>query len=159
METIKLAPELQVEYGRILAGGVKGLFTLLHHEGPILEASENVKKRLDYIVTRKPQSEQLLRLRNIAILTPEVEQEYLAIEKPAMEAYEAVQKPAWEAYWAVIVKPTSEKPTREAYEAIEKPAREAYDAVEKPAALKALKAVRPDNTWNGTNIFTQEKHD
>ena len=94
METIELAPELQVEYGRILAGGVKGLFTLLHHEGPILEASENVKKRLDYIVTRKPQSEQLLRLRNIAILTPEVEQEYLAIEKPAMEAYLAIQKPA-----------------------------------------------------------------
>ena len=151
METIKLTPELQAEYDRILAGGVKGLFTLLHHQGPIFEASEDVKERLDYIVTRKPQSEQLLRLRNIAILTPEVEQEYLAIQKPAWEAYKAIEKPAKEAYEVV------QKPAWEAYKAIEKPAMEAYEAIEKPAALKALKAVRPDNTWNGTDIFAQEK--
>ena len=157
-----MSPELQTEYDRILAGGVKGLFTLLHHQGPVIEASENVKERLDYIVTEKPQSERLLRLRNIAILTPEVEQAYLAIEKPAMEAYKAVQKPALEAYDA-IQKPAweaykaIEKPAKEAYEAVQKPAREAYKAIEKPAALKALKAVRPDNTWNGADIFAQEK--
>lgn len=42
-----------------------GLFTLLHHEGPVIEDSENVYERILYIVRAKPVDQVLTRLKNI----------------------------------------------------------------------------------------------
>ena len=46
-------------------GPTKGMFTLLHHEGPLLEWSDNVMKRVKYIREHKAQSERDIRLRHI----------------------------------------------------------------------------------------------
>ena len=46
-------------------GPTKGLFTLLHHEGPLLEWSDDVMKRVKYINEQKPEYERAIRLRHI----------------------------------------------------------------------------------------------
>ena len=46
-------------------GPTKGLFTLLHHEGPLLEWSDDVMKRVKYINEQKPEHERAIRLRHI----------------------------------------------------------------------------------------------
>ena len=85
---------LAKQYDRIIAEGVSGLFTLLHHEGPILEESTNVVERLEYILTQKPKSERLIRLQNIARLSSDDRAAYDAIQQPAWAAYDAIQQPA-----------------------------------------------------------------
>ena len=46
-------------------GPTKGMFTLLHHEGPLLEWSDDVMQRLKYINEQKPEHERAIRLRHI----------------------------------------------------------------------------------------------
>src|SRR3990167_6084522 len=46
-------------------GPTKGWFTLLHHEGPLLEWSDNVMERIDFIRREKAKSEIPVRLRHI----------------------------------------------------------------------------------------------
>ena len=46
-------------------GPTKGLFTLLHHEGPLLEWSDDVMERIEYINKQKPEHERAIRLRHI----------------------------------------------------------------------------------------------
>ena len=46
-------------------GPTEGLFTLLHHEGPLLEWSDDVMKRVKYINEQKPEYERAIRLRHI----------------------------------------------------------------------------------------------
>jgi len=46
-------------------GPTKGLFTLLHHEGPLLEWSDDVMERIKFINEKKPEDERAIRLRHI----------------------------------------------------------------------------------------------
>jgi len=46
-------------------GPTKGLFTLLHHEGPLLEWSDDVMERIKFINEKKPKHERAIRLRHI----------------------------------------------------------------------------------------------
>ena len=46
-------------------GPTKGMFTLLHHEGPLLERSDDVMERIKYINEQKPKHERAIRLRHI----------------------------------------------------------------------------------------------
>ena len=49
-------------------GPEKGLFTLLHHEGPLAEWSDDVLERIDYINKHKPKDEIDIRLRHIVYI-------------------------------------------------------------------------------------------
>ena len=49
-------------------GPKNGLFTLLHHEGPLAEWSSNIQERIDYINKHKPKSEIDIRLRHIVYI-------------------------------------------------------------------------------------------
>ena len=49
-------------------GPKNGLFTLLHHEGPLAEWSSNIQGRIDYINKHKPKSEIDIRLRHIVYI-------------------------------------------------------------------------------------------
>ena len=55
----------QVEFDRIKAGPSEGIFTLLHHEGPVAETSHDVMERINYILRDKPAAEHYVRLRHI----------------------------------------------------------------------------------------------
>ena len=46
-------------------GPKKGMFTLLHHEGPLLEWSDDVMERISYIKREKAERERAIRLRHI----------------------------------------------------------------------------------------------
>lgn len=46
-------------------GPTVGYFTLLHHQGPIVEFSHNVKERIHFIKTQKLHEERPIRLRHI----------------------------------------------------------------------------------------------
>ena len=46
-------------------GPKAGMFTLLHHEGPLLEWSDDVMERIKYIKDRKAPIEVAIRLRHI----------------------------------------------------------------------------------------------
>lgn len=60
-----MTPEIKAEYDRILAGPHSGYFTLLHHEGPVVEHSWNVRERVEHILKAKPKTEHLTRLQHI----------------------------------------------------------------------------------------------
>lgn len=49
-------------------GPTSGWFSLLHHGDDLVEWSDNVMKRVQYIVSHKPADEQALRLRHIVYL-------------------------------------------------------------------------------------------
>mgnify|MGYP001567606201 CR=1 FL=1 len=62
----------QKEYDRIWAGPHEGEFSLLHHQGPIVEHSDNVMERVAYILQEKPVEEQYDRLRHIYFVPADV---------------------------------------------------------------------------------------
>ena len=49
-------------------GPASGWFSLLHHADNLVEWSDNVMERVQYIVSNKPASEQAVRLRHIVFL-------------------------------------------------------------------------------------------
>ncbi len=51
-------------------GEIKGWYTVLHHSEKIIEWSENVMERIDYIVKEKSHNEVETRLRQIVYLDP-----------------------------------------------------------------------------------------
>ena len=53
-------------------GPQSGLFTLLHHEGPAVEWSDNVMERVEYIQIHKPEAEHKTRFRHIVYVDPEL---------------------------------------------------------------------------------------
>src|SRR3990167_9030343 len=55
----------QAEYDRIAAGPHSGEFTLIHHKGPIVEHSDNIMERVEYILAAKQESEHYDRLCHI----------------------------------------------------------------------------------------------
>lgn len=80
------------EIARIKAGPQKGYFSFLHHEGPIIEWSENVMERVDFILLNKNPSEIYTRLRHIYYV-PETYQEAIATAgKAYQEAIATAEK-------------------------------------------------------------------
>ena len=71
---------IDAEVERIKAGPHSGMFTFLHHEGPIAEESGNVMERVEFILKDKPPNEIFTRLRHIYRL-PENLQEKLIFPK------------------------------------------------------------------------------
>ena len=53
-------------------GPTSGYFTLLHHEGPLIEWSDNVMERIMYINNYKPASEREIRKAHIIYLDPSI---------------------------------------------------------------------------------------
>ena len=53
-------------------GSTSGLFSLLHHEGPIVEDSDDVMERIAFIRGNKPTREVDVRLAHIVYLDPEL---------------------------------------------------------------------------------------
>ena len=49
-------------------GPKSGMFTLLHHEGPLVEWSDNVMERVGYIKRYKSENERPIRLRHIVFV-------------------------------------------------------------------------------------------
>ena len=72
----------QAEYARIKAGPHTGNFTLLHHDGPIIEQSNDVMERVDYIFHEKPAVEHYDRLRHIYFVRKPLYADYVAKRKP-----------------------------------------------------------------------------
>ena len=121
---MRMTPEIQAEYDRLEAYPLVGEYTFLHHEGPIIECTCCLMERVDYIICHKPQSEQLVRLRHIQHIPPDILAEYERVTAPALAEYERVKAPALAE----------------------------YERVEAQAASPAL-ALIPDCQWDGKSIF------
>src|SRR5437899_3360443 len=75
------------------SGPTKGWFTLLHHQGPHFEYSDDVTERIDYINANKPGNEIAIRLRHIVFVSaekPAAWAEYQRVEAPALAEYQRV---------------------------------------------------------------------
>ena len=84
--------KIQAEYDRIKAGPHAGNFTLLHHEGPIIEQSNDVMERVDYTLREKPAVEHYDRLRHIYFVPKLLYADYEAKRKLLGADYEAKRK-------------------------------------------------------------------
>ena len=105
----------------------KGNFFLLHHQGPLLEWTNDIWERVEYILTDKPKYERKKRLREIRPV-------FGRLPEPLIQAGAACEKAA-AAYLMA----------RAAYAK----ARAAY-----ASQLEALhRAECPNSKWNGYTIF------
>jgi len=69
------------------------MFTLLHHEGPLLEWSDDVMERIKYINEQKPEDERAIRLRHIVFFPEELMGEKLQkADAELQKAYAELQK-------------------------------------------------------------------
>ena len=73
-------------------GPTKGWFSLLHHAGGLVEWSDNVMERVDYINRNKPKSEINTRLRHIVYLGGRGD-DYEAKRKPLYDEIIAYIRP------------------------------------------------------------------
>ena len=140
----------------------KGNFFLLHHQGPLLEWTNDIWERVEYILTDKPEYEREKRLREIRPVfgrLPEPLIQATAAYAKATAAYAKARAAyakaatacdeAWAACakaWAAYAKATT------AYAK----ARAAYAKAEAAYAsqLEALhRAECPNSKWNGYTIF------
>ena len=119
------------EVARLKAGPQKGWFTFLHHTGPILEHSDNVMERAEYILKNKPANEILTRLQHIYAIPVTLDDDYEAKRKPLYDDYEAKRKPLDDDYWAKL-----------------KPLDDDYWAKLKPLDDDILTII-PNCKWNG----------
>ena len=136
---------IQAEYDRIAKGPHKGWFTLLHHEGPVLEESHDVIERLDFILKEKPEHERLTRLINIVHVPPTACAKYEKVTQSACAEYKKVTQPALAEY---------EKVKQTAWAEYEKVMQSARAECEK-VKQSAFKKLNPRTTWNGTTIFSK----
>ena len=127
---------IDAEVARIEAGPHSGMFTFLHHKGPIIGQSENVMERIDFILSDKPSSEILIRLQHIYRLPENFQEAIATAEKAYQEAIATAEKAYQEA------KATAEKAYQEA----------------KATAGKAAIAIIPNCKWNGKTIFGNGPH-
>ena len=86
---------IQAEYDRIAKGPHKGWFTLLHHEGPVLEYSHDVIERLNFILSSKPKKQKLVRLINIVHVDEPARAEYEKVMQSARAECEKVKQSAF----------------------------------------------------------------
>ena len=136
----------QTEYDRIKAGPHAGNFTFLHHEGPLLEYSENVIKRIDYILNEKTDSQHYDRLRHIYFIPAPADKVYQEARAAAYKVYQEARAAADKAY---------QEATAAAYKVYQEataPADKVYQEARAPADKKIL-ALIPDCAWNGKTIL------
>ena len=88
---------IDAEVARIEAGPHSGMFTFLHHKGPIIGQSENVMERIDFILSDKPSSEILIRLQHIYRLPENFQEAIATAEKAYQEAIATAEKAYQEA--------------------------------------------------------------
>ena len=134
----------QIEYDRIKAGPHEGYFTFVHHQGPVVEYSDNVMERVTDILSGrsdKPEWQQYDRLRHIYWLDP-VKIPAIAQVQTLWDAYNAQVKALWDAFDA------QEKPLRDACNTQEKPLRDEI--------LVYLRLLIPDCRWDGKTIFGKQ---
>ena len=139
---MRMSPEIQAEYDRLKAYPLVGEYTFLHHEGPIIERTDCLMERVDYIICHKPRSEQLVRLRHIQRIPPDILAEYERVTAPAWAEYKRVTAPAraeCDRAWAE-------------YKRVKAQAWAEYERVKTPAASPVL-ALIPDCQWDGKSIF------
>ena len=71
-----MTAKIQAEVDRIKAGPHEGSFTFPHHEGPVVEKSDNIMERVEYILTEKARTETpeqiYTRLRHIYYVPEEI---------------------------------------------------------------------------------------
>ena len=169
---------IQAEYDRIAKGPHKGWFTLLHHEGPVLEESHDVIERLDFILKEKPEHERLTRLINIVHVEQPALAEYEKVMQSACAECEKVTQSACAKHEKVTQSACDEyekvmQPARADYEKVTQSARAEYEKVTQPAWTEyekvtqsaraecekvkqsAFKKLNPRTTWNGTTIFSK----
>lgn len=77
----------QVEYDRIKNGPRSGWFTFLHHNGPVVEASDDVMERVEYILGEKPEAEHYTRLRHIHYVPNDMLGTYMETLAPAEKRF------------------------------------------------------------------------
>ena len=119
-------------------GPTEGYFSLLHHEGPLVEHSHDVMERIRYIDTNKPVSEVAIRKAHIVYLDP--------AEVPAV----LKRKPLYDDYKAKL------KPLDDDYEVKRKPLYDDYKAKLKPLEDEIVAYIRPlinDWRWNGERLI------
>ena len=148
---MRMSPEIQAEYDRLKAYPLVGEYTFLHHEGPIIERTDCLMERVDYIICHKPRSEQLVRLRHIQRIPPDILAEYERVTAPAWAKYKRVtaraeRDRAWAEYERVKAQAWAE------YERVKAQAWAEYERVKTPAASPVL-ALIPDCQWDGKSIF------
>lgn len=80
-------PQTRAEYKRIKAGPHQGWFTLLHHNGPILEWSDNVMQRVNFVMIFKPLNELYNRLRHIHHIEQSEVDEFWGTPETILEKY------------------------------------------------------------------------
>ena len=107
-------------------GPTSGLFSLLHHEGPLVEKTTNVLERIDYILNHKLPNEVFIRLAHIVYLAPNLVP--AAAKRAPLDAdYEA---------------------KRDALDADYKAKRAPLDA----EIVAYIKPLIPDFRWNGRRL-------
>ena len=111
----------------------------IHHEQEWEELCEPIAKRIAYILSEKPKSEQVTRLDNMRPMSAAS----VAIVAPARKAYDEAIAPAAKAYNEAMA--TAWRAYNEAIATAEK----AYDEAKAPAH----RADVPTHTWNGKSIF------
>ena len=126
-------------------GPTKGFFTLLHHEGPLLEWSDNVMERIDFIRREKAKSEIPVRLRHIVAFpdsawTP-------SMQKARAECQEAHAK--W--YKAEAECQEADAECQEAYAKWYKADAECQEAYAKTVSVYLHQHVT-DCKWNGKEL-------
>jgi len=139
----------QIEYDRIKAGPHSGEFTFLHHEGPVVEHSDNVMERLADILSGrpdKPVSQQYDRLRHIYPVSATAYKAYQEAITPAYKAYQEAITTAYKAYQE------AKAPAEKAYQEAKAPAEKAYQEAKAPAE-KAILALIPNCAWDGKSIL------
>ena len=90
----------QTEYDRIASGPHKGWFTFVHHDSSVIEHSNDIVERIQYIVQEKAVQEIYTRLRHIYFVDPALGKDYQAKRKLLDEDYQAKSKPLYEDYQA-----------------------------------------------------------
>ena len=118
-------------------GPTSGWFSLLHHADNLVEWSNNVMERVQYIVSDKPAYEQAIRLRHIVFLGDRGA-DYYAKLAPLDADYEAKLAPL-----------------DADYEAKRAPLLADYEAKRAPLDAKIIDYIKPlidDFAWNGKEL-------
>ena len=133
----------------------------IHHDQEWEELCEPIAKRIAYILSEKPKSEQVTRLDNMRPMSAAS----VAIVAPASKAYDEAKATAEKAYDEAIAPAAkayneAKAAARKAYNEAIATARKAYDEAIAPAEKAYNKAMAPahradvpTHTWNGKSIF------
>ena len=155
-----MTPEVKEQYDRLKAGPQSGYFTLLHHKGPLVEESNNLMERIDYILQEKPEQEHLLRLRHIWPVSETANKAWDEAVARANKARDEAVAPAYKARDEAVARANKarDEAVALAYKARDEAVALAYKARDEAVAraYKEIVALIPDCTWNGGTIFSKD---